>query len=94
MPSWGGWTSDLGESAAIFGRYYPARAPQMEAAAAIGRTPVPDRGLLGTLICDLGPWLAAEYTSVHGRKTPRPRTSGEVTATGAVDLRTFSIGEH
>jgi hypothetical protein len=23
------------------------------------------------LIDDLGPWLAAEYVAVHGRKTPR-----------------------
>lgn len=71
MPRWGGWTSDLGESAAVFGRYYPARAPQMTAAAAIGRTPAPDRGLLGMLVNDLGPWLAAEYIAVHGRKAPR-----------------------
>jgi hypothetical protein len=24
------------------------------------------------LIDDLGPWLAAEYTAVHGEKAPRP----------------------
>jgi hypothetical protein len=23
-------------------------------------------------IDDLGPWLAAEYTAVHGEKAPRP----------------------
>jgi hypothetical protein len=71
MPRWGGWTSDLRESAAIFGHYYPARAAQMEAAAAIGRTPAADRAVLTMLIDDLGPWLAAEYLAVHGRKAPR-----------------------
>jgi hypothetical protein len=71
MPRWGGWTSDLGESAAVFGRYYPARAGQMKAAAAIGRAPAADRAVLSMLIDDLGPWLAAEYTAVHGRKAPR-----------------------
>jgi hypothetical protein len=24
------------------------------------------------LIDDLGPWLAAEYTAIHGEKAPRP----------------------
>jgi uncharacterized protein len=71
MPRWGGWTSDLGESAVVFGRYYPDRASQMAAAAAIGRAPAADRAVLSMLIDDLGPWLAAEYTAVHGRKTPR-----------------------
>jgi uncharacterized protein len=71
MPRWGGWTSDLGESAAIFGGYYPARADQMRLAAAVARTPTADRRLLGMLVNDLGPWLAAEYVAVHGRKTPR-----------------------
>jgi hypothetical protein len=71
MPRWGGWTSDLAESAAIFGRYYPGRAGQMAAAAAIGRAPAADREVLTMLIDDLGPWLAAEYTAVHGRKAPR-----------------------
>jgi predicted nucleotidyltransferase len=71
MPRWGGWTSDLSESAAVFGRYYPARADQMKTAAAIGRTPAANRAALTMLIDDLGPWLAAEYASVHGRKTPR-----------------------
>jgi hypothetical protein len=42
----------------------------MEAAAA-ARTPTADQALLGMLIDDLGPWLAAEYLAVHGRKTPR-----------------------
>jgi len=71
MPRWGGWTSDLGESAAVFGRYYPSRAGQMNAAAATGRAPAAEPAVLTMLIDDLGPWLAAEYTAVHGRKTPR-----------------------
>jgi hypothetical protein len=74
MPRWGGWTSDLGESAAVFSGYYPARAGQMAAAAAIGRAPAADRAVLDMLIGDLGPWLAAEYAAVHGRKTPRGKT--------------------
>jgi len=74
MPRWGGWTSDLGESAAVFSRYYPARAEQMAAAAALGRTPGADRAVLTMLIDDLGPWLAAEYAAVHGRKAPRAGT--------------------
>lgn len=76
MPRWGGWTSDLGESAGVFGRYYPARRAQMLAAAEAGRTQAADRPLLGMLIGDLGPWLAAEYVRVHGRKAPRPHSSG------------------
>jgi predicted nucleotidyltransferase len=71
MPRWGGWTSDLTESADVFGQYYPDRAGQMAAAAAIGRAPAADRAVLIMLIDDLGPWLAAEYAAVHGRKTPR-----------------------
>ena len=74
MPRWGGWTSDLLESAAIFGRYYPARRDQMRAAAEAAQAPTADRPVLGMLINDLGPWLAAEYASVHGRKTPRAGT--------------------
>jgi len=76
MPRWGGWTSDLGESAAVFGRYYPARREQMRAAAAEARAPTGSRELLGMLAGDLGPWLAAEYTAVHGRKAPRPYPPG------------------
>ena len=76
MPRWGGWTSDLGESAGVFGRYYPARRAQMLAAAEAGRTQAADRPLLGALTGDLGPWLAAEYARVHGRKTPRDHSSG------------------
>jgi hypothetical protein len=72
MPRFGGWTSDLDESAAVFAHYYPARAGQMKVAAAVGREPTADRAVLAPLIGDLGPWLAAEYVAEHGRKTPRP----------------------
>jgi predicted nucleotidyltransferase len=72
MPRWGGWTSDLDCSAELFGRYYPERAGQMRLAAATARTPSADPAVLTTLIDDLGPWLAAEYTAVHGVKAPRP----------------------
>ncbi len=71
MPRWGGWTSDLAESAEIFGTYYPARAAQMRAAAAVALDPVADPAVLRTYIEDLGPWLADEYTARHGAKTPR-----------------------
>jgi hypothetical protein len=71
MPRWGGWTSDLDESAAVFGRYYPARRDQMRAAAAAARTPAASSSELSMLVNDLGPWLAAEYTAVHGRKERR-----------------------
>jgi uncharacterized protein len=76
MPRWGGWTSDLRESAEVFGRYYPARRAQMLAAAEAGRTRAADRPLLGVLLGDLGPWLAAEYARVHGRKAPRAHSPG------------------
>lgn len=72
MPRWGGWTSDLSESAEAFGRYYPERLGQMRLAAATGRIPSTDSAVLRMLIDDLGPWLAAEYTAVHGEKAPRP----------------------
>ncbi|WP_411115298.1 nucleotidyltransferase [Streptomyces sp. 029-5] len=72
MPRWGGWTSDLDQSAELFGRYYPEHAHHMSTAATIGRAPSADPAVLSTLIDDLGPWLAAEYTAVHGEKTPRP----------------------
>ncbi|GAA2357362.1 nucleotidyltransferase [Streptomyces violaceusniger] len=72
MPRWGGWTSDLNQSAELFGRYYPERVEQMRIAASTGRAPSPDPTVLGMLINDLGPWLAAEYTAVHGAKAPRP----------------------
>jgi len=71
MPRWGGWTSDLDESAAVFGRYYPERQEQMELAAEAAKATTADRGTLAMLIHDLGPWLAAEYLATHGRKTPR-----------------------
>jgi uncharacterized protein len=72
MPRWGGWTSDLDQSAELFGRYYPERVEQMRAAASIGHASSPDPVVLVMLINDLGPWLAAEYTAVHGEKAPRP----------------------
>lgn len=72
MPRWGGWTSDLAASAEVFAGYYPERAAQARLAAAIARTPTADRAALASLIDDLGPWLATEYTAVHGVKAPRP----------------------
>ncbi|MEV0410203.1 nucleotidyltransferase [Streptomyces sp. NPDC050448] len=71
MPRWGGWTGDLAESAEIFGRYYPERAAQMRAAAAVALDPAEDPAVLYTYLDDLGPWLADEYTARHGTKTPR-----------------------
>ena len=41
----------------------------MRRAATLGRTPSANPAVLTD---DLGPWLAAEYTAVHGRKAPRP----------------------
>lgn len=75
MPRWGGWTGDLATSAELFGRFYPERVEQMRVAAATSRTPSPDPAVLSMLIDDLGPWLTAEYTAVHGEKAPRPETS-------------------
>jgi hypothetical protein len=72
MPRWRGWTSDLDRSAELFGYRYPQRAGQMRAAAAAARVPSADPDVLATLIDDLGPWLAAEYTAVHGEKASRP----------------------
>ncbi|MFD7518875.1 nucleotidyltransferase [Streptomyces niveus] len=72
MPRWSGWTSDLDESAELFARYYPEHGDRMRTAAAVGRVPSADPAVLGALIEDLGPWLAAEYTVVHGEKRPRP----------------------
>jgi hypothetical protein len=71
MPRWGGWSSDLEESAAVFGRYYPARREQMRMATVIARTPTEDPSVLGMLINDLGPWLASEYLAPYGRKAAR-----------------------
>ncbi|MEK8144818.1 nucleotidyltransferase [Streptomyces sp. M10(2022)] len=45
MPQWGGWTSDLRQSAELFARYYPGapqRAAQVLVAAATARTPSSD----------------------------------------------------
>ncbi|MFF4652941.1 nucleotidyltransferase [Streptomyces sp. NPDC001380] len=72
MPRWGSWTSDLDASAEVFGRYYPARAAAMRLAAATARTPTADPAVLSALLDGLAPWLAAEYTAVHGPKAPRP----------------------
>jgi uncharacterized protein len=74
MPAWGGWTSDLRRSAEVFARFRPdapERAAQVRTAAVTARTPSPDPAVLATLIEDLGPWLAAEYTAAHGTKAPR-----------------------
>ena len=71
MPRWDGWTSDLDESAAVFGRYYPARREQMRVAAVVARSLTADPAVLDMLVNDLGLWLAAEYLAVHGRKAPR-----------------------
>ncbi|MFJ8161678.1 nucleotidyltransferase domain-containing protein [Streptomyces sp. NPDC096136] len=72
MPEWGGWTSDLAESAEVFGRYYPQRAAQLREAAAVALDPVEDPAVVRRYLDDLGPWLAAEYGARHGTKTPRP----------------------
>ncbi|MFI9259324.1 nucleotidyltransferase [Streptomyces sioyaensis] len=72
MPRWGGWTSDLAESAEVFGRYYPAHAGQMRAAARAARAPADHPELLDELLSGLAPWLAGEYLAVHGAKAPRP----------------------
>lgn len=72
MPRWGGWTSDLAESAEVFGRYYPAHAGQMRAAARAARAPAAHPELLDELLSGLAPWLAGEYLAVHGAKAPRP----------------------
>lgn len=72
MPRWGGWTSDLTESAEVFAAYYPQRAAQLRAAAAVALDPVADPAVLRSYVEDLGPWLADEYTTRHGTKTRRP----------------------
>jgi uncharacterized protein len=36
------------------------------------RTLSADPAVLAMLIDDLGLWLAAEYTAIHGEKAPRP----------------------
>jgi ABC-type amino acid transport substrate-binding protein len=72
MPRWNGWTSDLGEMAEAFARYYPERAEQLRTAAVLGYAPTADLAVLRSYVDDLGPWLAAEYARVHGTKAPRP----------------------
>ncbi|MGW5495606.1 nucleotidyltransferase domain-containing protein [Streptomyces olivaceoviridis] len=72
MPRWQGWTSDLREMAEVFGAYYPRRAAQLRTAAEYGWEPVGDPDVLRAYVDDLGPWLATEYTRVHGVKAPRP----------------------
>ncbi|MFJ9020835.1 nucleotidyltransferase domain-containing protein [Streptomyces sp. NPDC102259] len=72
MPRWNGWTSDLHEMAEAFGAYYPQRAEQLRTAAALGYEPSGDRAVLSSYVDDLGPWLAEEYTRVHGVKADRP----------------------
>jgi len=71
MPRWNGWTSDLEEMAEAFGAYYPERADRMRAAADLGYEPNGDPTVLRSYVDDLGPWLAEEYTRVHGVKAPR-----------------------
>lgn len=72
MPRWNGWTSDLYEMAEAFAAYYPPRAEQLRAAAVRGYEPTGDADVLRGYVDDLGPWLAEEYTRVHGVKAPRP----------------------
>ncbi|GAA3151001.1 nucleotidyltransferase domain-containing protein [Streptomyces rectiviolaceus] len=75
MPRWNGWTSDLATMAEVFGRYYPdhpERAAQIRDAVLVSYEPVADPAVLAAYTEDLGPWLAAEYTAVHGTKAPRP----------------------
>lgn len=75
MPRYGGWTSDLTEQAEAFARYYPERAEELRKIAALAGNPVADRDVLTMYTEDLGPWLAAEYLTVHGAKSPRPYES-------------------
>ncbi|MFF3154763.1 nucleotidyltransferase [Streptomyces sp. NPDC057910] len=75
MPRYGGWTSDLTEQAEAFARYYPERAEQLRKTAVLAGNPVGDRDVLTMYTEDLGPWLAAEYLTVHGAKSPRPYES-------------------
>lgn len=73
MPRWGGWTSDLVESAEVFGHYYPAHAEQMHAAARAARNPAAHPELLDELLSGLAPWLADAYLAVHGAKALPPQ---------------------
>ncbi|ANP52372.1 hypothetical protein J2Z21_008285 [Streptomyces griseochromogenes] len=70
MSRWNGWTSDLGQSAELFGRYYPERVEQMRVAASIGRAPSPDPAMPGMLINDLGPWLAVTHGDAMSDAVP------------------------
>ncbi|MGW7343307.1 nucleotidyltransferase domain-containing protein [Streptomyces sp. NPDC054854] len=72
MPRWGGWSSDLRESAEVFGHYYPERAAQLREAAEVALEPVGDPAVARRYVEDLGPWLADEYTARLGTKSPRP----------------------
>ncbi|MCX3059811.1 nucleotidyltransferase domain-containing protein [Streptomyces beihaiensis] len=72
MPRWNGWTSDLAEMAKAFAGYYPEWAAHMRAAATAAYEPTGELGALYTVTEELGPWLAGEYTRVHGIKKPRP----------------------
>ena len=71
MPRWNGWTSDLREMAEAFAAYYPERAEPLREAAEYGYDPTGDASVLRSYVDDLGPWLADEYTRVHGVKAPR-----------------------
>ncbi|MEU3843152.1 nucleotidyltransferase [Streptomyces sp. NPDC028635] len=71
MPRWQGWTSDLHAMAEAFAGYYPERAEQLRTAARYGYDPVADPDVLRAYVDDLGPWLAREYTRVHGTKGTR-----------------------
>ncbi|MEU3723649.1 nucleotidyltransferase domain-containing protein [Streptomyces sp. NPDC031705] len=71
MPRWGGWTSDLTESAEVFGRYYPERAAQLRRAAVVALAPTEDPAVARAYLDDLGPWLADEFTARLGTKSPR-----------------------
>ncbi|GAA2513272.1 hypothetical protein [Streptomyces gobitricini] len=78
MPRWGDWTGDLDEMAEVFAAHYPRRADLMRTAVAVGRRAWDaDAVVLGTLLDDLGPWLAAEYRAVHGVRAPRPGPRAE-----------------
>ncbi|MET9057088.1 nucleotidyltransferase domain-containing protein [Streptomyces antibioticus] len=72
MPRWNGWSSDLRVMADVFAGYYPERAAQVRAAAVLGYEPTGDAAVLAAYLDDLGPWLAREYTRVHGTKATRP----------------------
>ncbi|MFE0172497.1 nucleotidyltransferase domain-containing protein [Streptomyces sp. NPDC059002] len=72
MPRWNGWTSDLGEMAEVFARYYPEWGGRIRDAVAVAYEPVADLAVLASYTEEIGPWLAAEYAAVHGTKAARP----------------------